>query len=71
MIEVSGANCNFQLGKKSNNKSTEGNPVVCSPVKLNIEPSSIISYSIYNFHAIMIKNQNKLLGIGFNKYGEI
>ena len=71
MILIGGSNVNFQLVKKSNNKHADGIQVICPPIELKVESSSILSYSVYNYHSVMIDDQHRLFGIGFNNNGEI
>lgn len=58
MIQVCGNNKTYVLGEKSNNKcpSTE---IICPPLKLYIDITSILSYSIYHQYAIMVKKKTE------------
>ncbi|KAK8887762.1 copper transport protein ctr1 [Tritrichomonas musculus] len=58
MLQISGINYNFQIGegKKSQHLS----------VISHLDPNTMLSYSIYHNHALMITNDNKIYAVGNN-----
>lgn len=71
MIQACGSNGFFQLGVKSNNKSPGGVPVCCPPINLNLDPSTISSFSNYSGHTVYTTFDGKAFGIGCNEDGRI
>lgn len=71
MIEVCGTNEFFQLGEASNTKNNDDDPSISPPIKLNIDPTDILSYSIFNEHAVMITKEGIAQAIGNNEDGKV
>ena len=70
-IFVSGYNDYNGLGSKPNNKNGKGCPIISPPVKLSFDPSSLLSYSAYNDHSVLVMSDGSLKGVGNNKDGQI
>lgn len=71
MIEVCGTNEFFQLGEASNTKNYDDDPSISPPIKLNIDPANVSSYSIFNEHAVMITKEGIVQAIGNNEDGKV
>lgn len=71
MIIVSGSNTYSQLGEKSNNRNSNGTPIINPPVKLKVSASSISSFSTYFDHTVFITKDSSINAIGDNRQGEI
>ena len=54
MIIVCGANSSYHFGIESNNKDAYSSPIISPPVNLNIDVSSISSFSTYFEHTVII-----------------
>ena len=63
-IIIGGNNDYNQLGEKSNNQ------IIC-PLMKSINPFSLLSYSVYYEHSVLIKRDGSLLGVGNNNNGQI
>ena len=70
-IIVGGYNKYNQLGVKSNNKNRGGNPSIHPPLLLSIDHSSLLSYSIYGCHSVIVMSDGSLKGVGCNSDGRI
>lgn len=68
-IIVGGNDQYNQLIANPNNES--GNPFINPPLKLPLDPSSLLSYSSYYFHTVLVTTDGKLLGAGYNIDGRI
>ena len=65
-IIIGGFNeCNL-LCEKPNNKSENGNPVISPHLILSLDSSSLLSYSVYSYHSVLVTRGGSLLGIGDN-----
>lgn len=64
-------NCNHaQLGKKSNDKNIINRCQIINPLRnSSINASSIVSYSIYQDHSVLITTDGEIFALGCNKYG--
>lgn len=71
MIKVCGCNNSHQLGEDSNNRSPSGFLSIRPPVKSHLDPSSILSLSIYSDHLVIITKDGSLYGIGDNNDNRI
>lgn len=71
MLYLCGYNESGPLGEESNNESTCGSPVICPIIKSHLDANSILSYSIYNNHAVYITKNNTVQGIGDNNLLQI
>ena len=60
-----------QLGAKPNNKNEDGLPIIFPPVRLAFDPSSLLSYSAYRDHSVLVTCGGSLLGVGDNSNGRI
>ena len=60
-----------QLGEKPNNKNEDGTPVISPPLNLSLDSSSLLSYSVYCDHSVLVTRGGSLLGIGDNSDGRI
>lgn len=63
-------NC-FEIVEKPNNENEDGDPIIHPPVKLSFDPSSLLSYSAYSFHSILVTSDSSLEGVGYNEDGSI
>lgn len=61
----------YQLGERPNNQDEDGSPIITPPVRLSFDPSSLLSYSTYCSHAVLVMNDGSLKGVGLNKDGRI
>ena len=60
------------LGEKPNNICEIFNsPVINPPLNSSLDSSSLLSYSVYFDHAVLVTRSGSLIGIGNNKYGQI
>ena len=59
------------LGEKPSNQSEDGNPIIFPPVKLSFDPSSLLSYSAYCEHSVVVTSDGSLKGVGDNRDGQI
>lgn len=71
MIKVCGTNEFHQLGVTSNTKNNDDDDSVSPPVELPIDQSTILSFSSYNDHTVMITRDGILSAIGNNEDGKI
>ena len=53
-------NC-FEIVEKPNNENEDGDPIIHPPVKLSFNPSSLLSYSAYSFHSILVTSDSSLM----------
>ena len=60
-----------QLGEKPNNKKKYGSPFIGPPLILSLDYSSLLSYSVYSAHSVLVTEGSSLLGIGKNTNGLI
>ena len=72
-IIVGGINEYNQLGEKPNNKSenVDGYSFISPPLNLSLNFSSLLSYSVYSDHPVLVTRGGSLLGIGYNSDGRI
>ena len=70
-VIVAGFDKYNQLGVKSNNINKTGMPIISPPLILSYDHSSLLSYSIYNSHSVLVKKDGSLHGIGYNTDGII
>ena len=66
-IKVCGDNNSLLLNDNSNNISVFGSQVVSPPLTSQIDPSTLLSYSIYSDHMVIITNNGEAYGIGDNR----
>lgn len=71
MIFVSGANTRDQLGEKANAKNPSRNSIISPPCNSHIDINSLLSYSAYDEHSVLITKDGKLLAIGNNENSQI
>lgn len=70
-MKIGGTNRYSQLCAKSNNKNVDGTPIIYPPSASKLNPSHLLSFSIYNEHAIWITREGKMYAIGDNRYHQI
>ena len=70
-IIVGGNNNCYALGENSNNNGKNSFAIISPPVKSSIDPSSLLSYSIYDNHSVLVMRDGSLKGIGSNRDGPI
>ena len=70
-VVVAGNDQYNQLGEKSNNKEKDDIPIISPPMILSFDYSSLLSYSIYFCHSVLVQNNGSLQGIGYNLDGSI
>ena len=70
-IIVGGYDGNNELGEKPNNNNKYGHKIISPPVKLSFDPSSLLSYSAYCNHAVLVMSDGSLKGVGYNDGGRI
>lgn len=70
-IVVGGIGGDYQLGEPPNSKRVDGFGVIAPPVNLSIDPSSLLSHSVYGSHSIVVTRSGSLRGVGSNSSGEI
>lgn len=63
---VCGYNKYYQLGEESNNKNTQGNPIICPPKKSHFIMSSLLSISSCNLHTVIITQRFEAFAFGYN-----
>lgn len=62
-----GYNKCFQFGDISNNQSKNQTPCVCPPIDSSLDVSSLLSYSCYGVHSVIIDKNGRAYGIGYNE----
>lgn len=63
--------CN-EFGEKPNNKAKDGStPIIIPPILLSFNHSSLLSYSIYDSHSVLVTSDHLLKAVGYNKDGRI
>ena len=60
-----------QIGESPNNKDVDGDPIIHPPQNLSLDPSSLLSYSAYFKHSVVVTRSGSLCGIGYNCDGQI
>lgn len=70
-IIVGGYDNYFQIVEKPNNENEDGDPIIHPPVMLSFDPSSLLSYSAYSFHSILVTSDSSLKDVGYNEDGSI
>lgn len=55
----------------ANSNSERDNVFINPPLKSPLDPSSLLSYSSYYFHTVLVTTDGKLLGAGYNSDGRI
>ena len=68
---VCGCDKHNQLGVKPNNIIDNYDPFVSPPVKFSFDLSSLLSYSSYGYHSVLVTSDGSLKGIGDNLNGQI
>lgn len=71
MLKVAGGNIYGQLCSESNNRSANNFPIVSPPGDSNLNISSLLSYSVYCDHSVLVTKKGKARGIGDNSGGRI
>lgn len=71
IIYVGGHNDEMQLGVTSNLKYEDGFQIVCPPLKLFTDYSSLLSYSTYIHHTVIVLKNGKMAAVGDNRSGQI
>ena len=71
MIKSCGCNDHFQLCIKPNKKSKGGYPCNSPPSILDVDASSVSSFSSCAYHSVMITLSGEILAIGNNSDGRI
>lgn len=67
MILICGCNNFSQIGEKSNNHSPAGFPAISPPIQLNLDISTISSYSVYCEHSVITTHNTKTAkAVGYN-----
>ena len=69
-ILVCGLDDYDQLGVKTN-KEVNDTWSIYPPMNLSIDPASILSFSVYIYHSVIVMNDGSLKGIGENSEGQI
>lgn len=67
MILVAGCNTHRQLVANPNCKTSDGFPAVCPPREIQVDVSTLLSFSIYEDHAVRILNNGKPVASGNNE----
>lgn len=62
----SGEASGHQFLINSNNQTSNQWPCICPPCQSPINFSSVLSYSCYAYHTVMIKNDGKAYALGVN-----
>ena len=70
-IILAGIDINNMLGNKPNNKNKDGKPIISPPLRVPIDPFSLLSFSIYNEHSVLLTSDGSIMGIGDNRNGQI
>lgn len=55
-----------QFGENSNNKNKDGYPIISPPLITSFDHSSLLSYSVYGWHSVLVKNVGTMQGTGYN-----
>lgn len=63
-IIVGGNNNYNQLGQNSNNTNYSKDRIISPPMKIPIDTSSILSFSVYGDHSVLVMNDGSLKGVG-------
>ena len=71
MLYQCGYNEFYQLCDKSNNQSTYKTPVISPCIKSSLDISSLLSYSVFGNHSVIINRENKIYAIGDNRDNRI
>lgn len=71
LVIVRGLDNYNQLGENLNNNDDINQSLIGPPLKLSLDFSSLLSYSVYYRHSVFVTNGGKLLGIGDNENGRI
>lgn len=48
------------------NKDAYGGPAIHPPLKMRLDPSSLLSYSAYGVHSVAVTRSGWLRGVGYN-----
>ena len=71
-LYICGCDDNFQLGEEPNNKTPDGYKTISPPIKSQFKAvSTILSYSIYEDHSVIITSDGLIQAIGDNRDGRI
>ena len=70
-IIVGGYNKYYQLGEISKNCVEGNNHVISPPLNSSLDSSSLLSYSVYYWHSVLITRNSSLFGIDINYDGRI
>ena len=70
-IVVGGLDNYIQLGEKPNSKSKANHPVIHPPVNSSLDPSSLLSFSVYGEHLVAVTRSGSLIVVGRNSDGRI
>lgn len=70
-MKVCGINNYQQLGVESNSTGDYKGLYACPPINSKIDIESIMSYSIYSTHSILIANDGRCFAFGYNGDGRI
>ena len=68
---VCGCDKHNQLGVKPNNIIENFDPFISPPVKFSLDLSSLLSYSSFGNHSVLVTSDGSLKGIGSNLNGKI
>lgn len=70
-IIVGGFDEENQIGENKNNYGQNDDSIISPPLNLFIDPSSILSFSVYSKHSVLVTNDGKLKGTGDNSFNRI
>ncbi|KAK8898105.1 hypothetical protein M9Y10_000374 [Tritrichomonas musculus] len=68
---ICGSNNCGQLGENSNGQSTWGDGIICPPCKSHLNIPSLLSFSFYFDHSIIVGRNWRAYAIGNNQEGQI
>lgn len=70
-MKIGGTNRYSQLCAKPNNKNIDGTPIISPPIDSKLDLIQLLSFSLYNEHAIWVTRDGKAFAIGDNRYNQI
>lgn len=70
-MKICGTNRHCQLTVNSNNTNIDHTPIITPVINSNLNPLSLLSFSVYNEHSVWITRDGKVHAIGDNRYGQI
>ena len=70
-IVVGGWDDDRQIGENPTSKNKHDEAVIHPPQNLQLDPSSLLSYSAYYAHSVSVTRSGSLIGVGYNSDGRI